>query len=301
MGHATLSRAGGRPNKLFSLSGLALLLLLIFEEMYLLSNKHIFSFTAVIFLCIFAVSAFARSSFHVRVIFLIALAVSATCMVWLRSIEPLWIGLHRAEVFGAFIPAVIFLRASFQDYSKLFADVQVNGSARPNPLLRALTGNYALGSLLNVGSLHLLSSNLTSVLASFFPDTQFKSEGERVVHGQCLIQGAPDLFLGFGKTSEVDFYVRQLRDMKGGISVGGDGINTKVFPDFAKLFGWALANAHARSGDPAVLAGYCGKSEALDDALVEFSIAYSKQNEADYATFLKAIKSGKVSCATENF
>jgi uncharacterized protein (DUF2252 family) len=140
-----------------------------------------------------------------------------------------------------------------------------------------------------------------SVLAPFFPNTQFKSEGERVVYGQCLIQGAPDLFLGFGKTAETDFYVRQLRDMKGGISVGGDGINTKVFPDFAKLFGWALANAHARSGDPAVLAGYCGKSEALDDALVKFSIAYSKQNEADYATFLKAIKSGKLSCATENF
>ena len=140
-----------------------------------------------------------------------------------------------------------------------------------------------------------------SVLAPFFPDTQFGSEGERVVHGQCLIQGAPDLFLGFGKSAASDFYVRQLRDMKGGISVGGDGINTKVFPDFAKLFGWALANAHARSGDPAVLAGYCGKSEALDDALVKFSIAYSKQNEVDYATFLKAIKSGKVSCATENF
>ncbi len=140
-----------------------------------------------------------------------------------------------------------------------------------------------------------------SVLASFFPNSKFKSEGERVVHGQCLIQGAPDLFLGFGKSAESDFYVRQLRDMKGGISVGGDGINTEVFPDFAKLFGWALANAHARSGDPAVLAGYCGKSEALDDALVKFAIAYSKQNEADYATFLRAIKSGKISCATENF
>ena len=140
-----------------------------------------------------------------------------------------------------------------------------------------------------------------SVLAPFFPNTQFGSEGERVVHGQCLIQGAPDLFLGFGKTTELEFYIRQLRDMKGGISVGRDGINTKVFPDFAKLFGWALANAHARSGDPAVLAGYCGKSEALDDALVDFSIAYSKQNEADYSSFLKAIRSGKMSCATENF
>jgi uncharacterized protein (DUF2252 family) len=140
-----------------------------------------------------------------------------------------------------------------------------------------------------------------SVLSPFFPNEQFSTEGERVVYGQCLIQGAPDLFLGFGKTVELDFYIRQLRDMKGGISVGGDGINAKVFPDFAKLFGWALANAHARSGDPAVLAGYCGKSEALDDALVKFSIAYSKQNEADYDTFLKAIKSGKISCATDKF
>jgi uncharacterized protein (DUF2252 family) len=140
-----------------------------------------------------------------------------------------------------------------------------------------------------------------SVLAPFFPNAQYKTQGERVVFGQSLIQGAPDVFLGFGTTAETDFYVRQLRDMKGGISVGDDGINAKVFPDFAKLFGWALANAHARSGDAAVLAAYCGKSEALDDALVKFSIAYSKQNEIDYETFLKAIKSGAVSCATENF
>jgi uncharacterized protein (DUF2252 family) len=140
-----------------------------------------------------------------------------------------------------------------------------------------------------------------SVLAPFFPGSHYKTQGERVVFGQSLIQGAPDIFLGFGTTAENDFYVRQLRDMKGGISVGGDGINAKVFPDFAKLFGWALANAHARSGDAAVLAGYCGNSEALDDALVKFSIAYSKQNEVDYATFLKAIKSGSVSCATDNF
>lgn len=140
-----------------------------------------------------------------------------------------------------------------------------------------------------------------SVLAPFFPNTQYKTEGERVVFGQSLIQGAPDVFLGFGSTAETDFYVRQLRDMKGGISVGEDGINAKVFPDFAKLFGWALANAHARSGDAAVLAAYCGKSEVLDDALVKFSIAYSKQNEIDYNAFLKAIKSGAVPCATDNF
>lgn len=140
-----------------------------------------------------------------------------------------------------------------------------------------------------------------SVLSPFFPETQFDSEGQRVVDGQSLIQGAPDLFLGFGKTAELNFYVRQLRDMKGGISIGGDGINTAVFPDFAKLFGWALANAHARSGDSAILAGYCGNSEALDDALVHFAITYSKQNEVDYETFLHAIKTGKLSCAKKQF
>jgi hypothetical protein len=139
-----------------------------------------------------------------------------------------------------------------------------------------------------------------SVLAPYFPGNKFHNEGKRVIDGQVLIQGAPDLFLGFGKT-EVNFYIRQLRDMKGGISIGEEDIPTKEFPDFAKLFGWALANAHARSGDPAVLAGYCGKGEALDDAMVNFSIAYSKQNEADYDTFLRAIKSGKISSAAENF
>lgn len=139
-----------------------------------------------------------------------------------------------------------------------------------------------------------------SVLAPFFPENTYSSQGERVVLGQRLIQGAPDAFLGFGQTKEVDFYIRQLRDMKGGISISADDIGVDEFPPFAKLFGWALANAHARSGDPAVLAGYCGRGEALDDALVAFSIAYSKQNAADYDTFLHAIKKGKITCAKDN-
>jgi uncharacterized protein (DUF2252 family) len=140
-----------------------------------------------------------------------------------------------------------------------------------------------------------------SVLAPYFSDAKFRSHGQRVVHGQRLIQGAPDLFLGFGKTNELDFYIRQLRDMKGGISIGKDGIGVNEFPDYAKLFGWALANAHARSGDPALLAGYCGTGEQLDDALVKFSTHYCEQNRIDYEMFLGRIKSGKISSARENF
>ncbi len=142
-----------------------------------------------------------------------------------------------------------------------------------------------------------------SVLAPYFPDKQFKTQGERVVYGQRLIQGAPDLFLGYGETQLNDFYIRQLRDMKGGITIGtGKGdIGVEEFPDYASLFGWALANAHARSGDPAVLAGYCGTGEQLDDALVRFAQAYTEQNQADYDTFMTAIKTGTLRCATNNF
>ena len=142
-----------------------------------------------------------------------------------------------------------------------------------------------------------------SVLAPYFPDKQFKTQGERVVYGQRLIQGAPDLFLGYGVTRANDFYIRQLRDMKGGITIGnGKGeIGVEEFPDYARLFGWALANAHARSGDPAVLAGYCGTGEQLDDALVKFAHAYTEQNQADYDTFITAIKTGTLRCAKDNF
>lgn len=91
--------------------------------------------------------------------------------------------------------------------------------------------------------------------------------------------------------------------MKGGIAIGtGKGdIGVETFPDYAKLFGWALANAHARSGDPAVLAGYCGDGEQLDDALVRFARAYNTQNQSDYDTFLRAIRSGTLRCATQDF
>lgn len=144
---------------------------------------------------------------------------------------------------------------------------------------------------------------LRSVLAPYFPDKQFRSQGERVVHGQRLIQGAPDLFLGYGTTGESDFYLRQLRDMKGGISIGtGKGnIGTHEFPDYAGLFGWALANAHARSGDPALLAGYCGRSERLDDALIQFAKVYAQQNLADYDVFMHAIRAGTLSCAKSGY
>ena len=49
-----------------------------------------------------------------------------------------------------------------------------------------------------------------------------------------------------------------------------------------------LARAHARSGDPAVIAGYMGKSDAFDDALASFAMAYADQTIIDHAALVKA-------------
>ena len=47
-------------------------------------------------------------------------------------------------------------------------------------------------------------------------------------------------------------------------------------------------------GDAAKIAGYCGKSEELDDALADFAGAYDDQTEQDHALLVKAIKAGKI-------
>ncbi|HAT40008.1 MAG TPA: hypothetical protein DCW35_09600 [Polynucleobacter sp.] len=75
--------------------------------------------------------------------------------------------------------------------------------------------------------------------------------GHRVVAGQRLLQGTPDIFLNFGSMQfdsdrSEGFYMRQLRDMKGGIPIGPGGVSLKNFTDYSKLFGWALALGHAR-------------------------------------------------------
>ena len=57
-----------------------------------------------------------------------------------------------------------------------------------------------------------------SVLAPFTASTLLP-EGRRVVAGQRLMQAATDIFLGWATSDGVDYYVRQLRDMKGSINV----------------------------------------------------------------------------------
>ena len=124
-------------------------------------------------------------------------------------------------------------------------------------------------------------------------------EGKRIVDGQRLIQGAPDIFLGWGSVKGLSFYVRQLRDMKGGVEISPES-DKEVAAEYCGLCGWALALAHTRGGDAAKIAGYVGRSEALDDAIVEFAWAYADQTEADHAEMVKAAKTGRIEVADEH-
>jgi uncharacterized protein (DUF2252 family) len=133
-----------------------------------------------------------------------------------------------------------------------------------------------------------------SVLAPYVGiELPFDQQGRRVVVGQRLTQGSPDIFLGWGRADGRDFYVRQLSELKGGAALE----NLETLPDYCGMCGWALALAHAKSGDAATIAGYCGRSDALDDAIGKFAMSYAKQNEQDYEAFAKMKRLGRIRAA----
>jgi uncharacterized protein (DUF2252 family) len=112
--------------------------------------------------------------------------------------------------------------------------------------------------------------------------------GRRVVEGQRTMQAASDVFLGWTQddASARHFYVRQLKNRRlGSIS---DLVEENALVSYAGLCGRTLARAHARTADPAVLAGYTGKSDAFDDALASFAMAYAVRTQRDHDQLAKS-------------
>jgi uncharacterized protein (DUF2252 family) len=138
-----------------------------------------------------------------------------------------------------------------------------------------------------------------SVLEPYCGAAPTDHSGKRVVLGQRAVQAASDIFLGWttgtGK-QKVQFYLRQLSDAK--IKPVVEIMSQTNLKNYAGLCGKVLARAHARTGDPAVLTGYMGKSTAFEDALALFSAAYAGQNERDHAALLNAIRSGRLEART---
>ena len=132
-----------------------------------------------------------------------------------------------------------------------------------------------------------------SVLEDHLPASTYAEHGRRVVEGQRLVQAASDSFLGWTVgPGGTHYYWRQFKDMKGSVEI--DGAPLDRLRRYASLCGWTLARAHARSGDPAALAGYLGTGTVFDRAIAEFSVAYADQNERDYQAFTAAIGDGRL-------
>ena len=139
----------------------------------------------------------------------------------------------------------------------------------------------------------------SSVLEPYAGKSVYENHGQRVVTGLRLMQSASDLFLGWTKGREGrHFYVRQLHDMK--IKMLVELFTPKVMLQYAEYCGWALARAHARSGHPALIAGYMGKGDEFDEALANFAISYTQQNERDFEALVQAVRKGRIEVYTES-
>ena len=138
-----------------------------------------------------------------------------------------------------------------------------------------------------------------SVLEPYAGKSVYSNHGQRVVMGQRLMQAASDMMLGWteGKLRGRHFYVRQLRDMK--MSAPVEGASAEQHMLYAELCGRTLAHAHAKSGDAVLISGYLGKSDAFDQAIGEFALAYADQNEKDHAALVAAVKAGRIKALVE--
>jgi uncharacterized protein (DUF2252 family) len=130
------------------------------------------------------------------------------------------------------------------------------------------------------------------------PEIAWRSEGERVVSGQRLMQAVSDSFLGWQTVEGMDgqsrdFSVRQLRDWKGSAIV--ETMDPETMRTYGALCGWTLARAHARTGDRIAIAAYLGDDDAFDHVMVEFSERYADRNERDFELVGEAARTGRIS------
>jgi uncharacterized protein (DUF2252 family) len=138
-----------------------------------------------------------------------------------------------------------------------------------------------------------------SVLEPYAGKSLHPNHGQRVVVGQRLMQTASDVFLGWtrGKNG-LDVYLRQLRDMK--LSAIIEDWDTGLLRQYARRCAHALARAHARTGDAAMIAGYMGSGRTFEDAIGEFAVEYSDQNRSDYRAFVRAIRDKRIEATLES-
>jgi hypothetical protein len=107
------------------------------------------------------------------------------------------------------------------------------------------------------------------------------------------MQAASDMFLGWSRgPAGYEFFVRQLRDMKGGLDI--ETLTPAMLGRYATGCAAMLARAHAKTLDPALLSGYLGGGATFAQAITEFAVGYADQTERDHAQLVEAVKDGQI-------
>jgi len=124
-----------------------------------------------------------------------------------------------------------------------------------------------------------------SCLEEEFGRSPIAHAGQRVVEGQRLMQTTSDILLGWTTSSTGrEYYVRQLKDMKGSPDV--EAYDPSDMERYAGVCGTVLAHSHARSGDSVMIATYLGANDTFSEAIADFSLAYAQQNRRDFEAFI---------------
>ena len=128
-----------------------------------------------------------------------------------------------------------------------------------------------------------------SVITAALEREPHEHHGRRVVDGQRLLQATSDVLLGYTRDDnmKIDYYVRQLWDAKGSIDV--TRLQPAGFAVYSAFCGWALARAHARTGDSNDISGYLGQSSRFAESIADFAEAYADQTERDHAVLVGSL------------
>jgi uncharacterized protein (DUF2252 family) len=140
-----------------------------------------------------------------------------------------------------------------------------------------------------------IKQEVRSAYANYLPAAHplhGQHQGRRVAEGQRAVQPISDPLLGWTTVGRHHYLVRQLNDHKGSVDLQrlrGGGLRS-----LALVAGELLARGHARSGDVCQILGYCGSGAKMARIVRDFACQYADQTEADYGTFVAAIKSGRI-------
>ena len=134
------------------------------------------------------------------------------------------------------------------------------------------------------------------------PDTlaaavEAKGQGVRVIDGQQILQAMSDVFLGTTRKDGRDYYVRQFHDMKG--SIDTEGMSAPTFREYVTACAVLLARAHSQSANASILRGYVGTSNAVHDAITEWSYAYADKSLDDFHQLRAAAGAGDIEVADD--